>query len=775
MTVLKGVLKNAFGEVMPNHTIILVSLKNTQTVLNTVISEIQTDDNGKYEKNIYQGKYQVEIFKDGQQKTTAGIMVIYADSPSADINTYLTLPGESEITPEALVQFIELKNLAVQASDSANAAKENVEENAQKAESAAVSAKLSQDESKKSESNSKSSAESAEQSNVSSKSNLDSIQILANQVSSDAASASQSKDDAEESAQQSAISESEASGHAAAAKQSEDNAKSYADSINPDSLVTKSFLQSSSGASGIGTSMGKTAEDLLKNSYNSIAIIENFSHLKNEDDWSDAIQAAFDTGLEVMGDGTYNASKIFTSKGQKIIGSFNVNTTRYGLGVCEFKTEQPDTESIRMLYLESAYDLSELMFIKKLGFNMINHYCTFANNGDTDAAGTVEKLLDNALTAGLRVNIATESPRAIADLAEFINATKNHPATFGYSVYDEPSARNISIADQQSKLNTIRSLTDKNLNFVDLLTVQPFNDRFAKGYDLAFIDSYSVNYSSGNSAEWLKKDLAKMRYDFGGIKAMTGLECIPVISAFTDTTPATGSAYYSQNLNQVISASKIFGKVAEGNFGAFVWDGESAKFPNTVRKTQALKDLVSAMASQRKRKKLDCEVFLFGGVSSSTKWPISGLLNKIAIKDPNTTLANVAGGSWPTRILAGSSDTDHSVVESGADYSGIAYKTSFSNLCTTIKCRKNVRVLCEIFNFRGSMNGKFSLYGTKDGGYTFDIIYEDEVKSNKVVDFNSDLPDSRYDDHLIIRLENSGDGSQIYNKVIRGFIGTFGW
>lgn len=207
MTVLKGVLKNAFGEIMPNHTIVLVSLKSTQTVLNTVISEIQTDSDGAYEKNIYQGRYQVEIYKDGQQKTTVGIMVIYADSPSADINTFLTLPGESEITPEALAQFIEIKNLAVQASDAAKISENNAKSYSESASSdrAVVEQKAAQ---------------------VSS--DADEVSANKDSAAASASSAKQSADDSLSSKQAAKASEDNSKQSETNAKASEDAAKNYA-------------------------------------------------------------------------------------------------------------------------------------------------------------------------------------------------------------------------------------------------------------------------------------------------------------------------------------------------------------------------------------------------------------------------------------------------------------------------------------------------------------------------------------------------------------------
>jgi len=250
MTVLKGVLKNAFGEVMPHHTIVLVSLKSTQTVLNTVISEIQTDENGSYEKNIFQGRYQVEIYKDGQQKTTVGVMVIYADSPSADINTYLTLPGESEITPEALAQFIELKNMASTSADAAKISENNAKSSETNAASSESSAKQSSDSAldsktnaKTSEDNAKSSETAAKQSEDKSESYRDEVVAARDIVVSSASDVETNKN---------------------LAKQYADEAKESAESINTTNFVKSDDLSSTDESKGASLVMYNDGETLAQ-------------------------------------------------------------------------------------------------------------------------------------------------------------------------------------------------------------------------------------------------------------------------------------------------------------------------------------------------------------------------------------------------------------------------------------------------------------------------------------------------------------------------------
>lgn len=536
-------------------------------------------------------------------------------------------------------------------------------------------------------------------------------------------------------------------------------------------------LASPGGVDLVNGAAKQSDVDKLNKQNEAFAYIEDYASLVVSGDWTAAINAAFATGKAVVGKGPYDASGIIKTKGQRIVGNFTINTSRYSLGPVTAQTIEPDSESIRMLYLESAYDLAELLHIKALGFNTINHYCYFDNNGTIDASGTAEQLLDNARTAGLRVNLGTESPRATTSLSEFVNATKDHPATWGYSVYDEPATRGFTVAQQDAKITSMRALTTKQLSFVDLISVGTgiFNQVFSTNYDIAFVDSYSRYYSSGTYAQWLKDDLNKFRYDFGGIGQMTGLKVIPVVSAFVAN---SSDNYYSRDVDQIVSASTIFGKVAEGNFGAFVWDGVSGSFAGVVRNTTKLKNLVKELTSQRKRKVIKFSAFLFGGSPSQTKWGIQQIIDAKKITDSSTSDPNVQGNSYPIRLRTGASESDRTTTTANSDYSGIGFKGAFASWNSGIRTGKHVRLSVEYFNLTASSAGTFSVISTDDNGYTISsALYSAGVGSNTVI--NADItpgdigvsPDST----LILRVSVSGDTTTLYRKFIRGMIVTSDW
>lgn len=253
--------------------------------------------------------------------------------------------------------------------------------------------------------------------------------------------------------------------------------------LNVGDSSLRSQLAATGGVDLVNGAAKQTDVDKITSQNSAFAYIEDYANLVSDGDWTASINAAFATGKPVIGSGPYNVSGIINTKGQKIIGSFVVNSSRRGMGAITYNPEMKTPNAIRMAYVSSAYDLSEMMYIKSLGFNTIHHYIDWlVSDGNQDSAGTIQQMLDNCLTAGLRVQLKTEEQ---GDVTTFINAWDAHPAVFSYSVYDEPATRGISITDQAAKVNTMRPLTKKTLTVVDLAPSSIFKKTIYDGYDIA--------------------------------------------------------------------------------------------------------------------------------------------------------------------------------------------------------------------------------------------------------------------------------------------------
>jgi len=474
----------------------------------------------------------------------------------------------------------------------------------------------------------------------------------------------------------------------------------------------------------------------LQANVNSFAFIENYASLVVGDDWSDAIQAALDTGKDVVGekDKIYKVSKVLKSKGQQLLGGFKLNITRYSLGVTVASStvkENPDTR-IMMCYVSSAYDMAEMLYIKSLGFNIIHHYLGFADS--VDSAGSTAQMLDNAYSAGLKVSIGTEQdPLAKSDLPAFIASIDSHPAVYMYAVYDEPGARGISIADQDAKINVLRGVTNKTLQMVcQLPPGDPFTQWYSTNYDLALVDSYSTA-TNGDLQQRIAQDLNKMRLDFGVISEMTGVKrTIPVIGSFL----FSGSTI-SGDIDQVIGAAKVFGTAGNGEFGAFVWDGEADPgITDRIRTNSRLQKLVSDLSSKIYNKNLQTKTYLFGGIANGTKWPLTSLLKDMMPSDAYSDNPSATKNAWPTRVATGAGDSDHSTTQTGVESSGIAFKNTDAILCLTQKYSKGCSGWVEINQINGgsSLVGNMFLSATDDG-YTLKDIVNNVINGTSVFRF----------------------------------------
>ncbi|MFH5160634.1 phage tail fiber protein [Enterobacter cloacae complex sp. 2024EL-00243] len=539
-------------------------------------------------------------------------------------------------------------------------------------------------------------------------------------------------------------------------------------------------LAKPTGAGLSGTTSGGTVQtdlDKLNTQNSAFAYIEDYASLVVSGDWSDAIQAALDTGKDIIGikEKEYKVTKKLKSKGQRLIGNFRINTTRYNLGsiLATSEVDVPFETTIKICYVSSAYDLAELLFIKQLGFNSIHHYLGF--NGSVDSEGDKFILLDNSLTAGLKVSIGTEQdPLAISDLKGFVKSIDSHPAVAAYAVYDEPGARGISVADQDAKIETLRSVTNKTLLMVcQLPPGGPFNQWYSTNYDLALVDSYSTA-TAGDLQARINADLVKMRLDFGVISKMTNIHnVIPVVGAFL-----FNGGNISDDIDQVVGGAEIFGTAGNGNFGAFVWDGEADPgITDRIRTNKRLQDLVTKLASKVYPKQLKIKTYLFGGAGGGKHWPLQELLKDVMPADTSSSDQKITKNAWPTRIISGSGNGDHETTQAGVNVSGIAFKTSDAALCLSSSYSSGVGAWLEISNLNGGnpINGIFLMGKSVDG-----IRYED-IASVSLTSSQTFMFGFKPDDYSaigtapVIHFSFPAGTSPFYRAFMRGAIVFADW
>ncbi|WP_392552976.1 prophage tail fiber N-terminal domain-containing protein [Orbus wheelerorum] len=236
MAKLSGKLIDGASQIIADAVIELRSLKNTNTVLNKVISATTTEE-GFYSIDAQIGKYEVAIVRSGFSPVSVGIIDIYADSLDGSLNDYLLNPNENEITPEILAQVSALrddsKKFALNAENAAksiqdiktsiNDAQVDVKQAAQQANDAATLAQQAKESAETSSLLASDSAKTANQAKQEITDQISVVKQLVSEVETTAQTVSEAEDKASLSALNAKNSEQEAAKFAQQAELSASN------------------------------------------------------------------------------------------------------------------------------------------------------------------------------------------------------------------------------------------------------------------------------------------------------------------------------------------------------------------------------------------------------------------------------------------------------------------------------------------------------------------------------------------------------------------------
>ncbi|PHI31021.1 phage tail fiber protein [Budvicia aquatica] len=121
---ISGILKDGMGRPIPKCTIELLCKKTSLTVVVETEARIGLDNTGSYNMQVEPGKYDVSLYIVGFPPKRVGEIQVYLDSRPGTLNDFLTIPGESDLTPELVAIFQQLRNEAQQAANEAKANKE---------------------------------------------------------------------------------------------------------------------------------------------------------------------------------------------------------------------------------------------------------------------------------------------------------------------------------------------------------------------------------------------------------------------------------------------------------------------------------------------------------------------------------------------------------------------------------------------------------------------------------------------------------------------------
>ena len=496
-------------------------------------------------------------------------------------------------------------------------------------------------------------------------------------------------------------------------------------------------------------------------------------------DNTDALNAAFATGKTVYGnpEDTYYVKGILNTKGQLLVGGWKISTTRHNLGIVSTDVKAVSIDKyIRTMFVESAYDLTELLHIKALGINLLTHYAHFKAT-PYDANGTIQNLLDNCKSVGLKVLMSTESPPSREGaLGAYITNHSKHEAVWGWYAYDEPAGRNISVAIQEESIDWFRTLTDKPIAVADSyqnININPLSQK----YDYVFTEGYPQGHDGDGRIQDARvdQDLQRARLSFGLMKELTKCKnIIPTLGLFTYKLPP----YHCGDKVQVVRTAKEFIKAGNGNYAVFCWDSESDPHKvDNIRSTQEFKDFLNQAAMMDTKNKYVTDVLSFGGTSGDYMYGITDVLSRLVAKDANTTDANIAKNMYPA-ILRPSTDgtqSDRYHLISQQTYSGLVMKHEDCAVVLDMKTRKYVT--CKLFymNIASSQSaGSFQLLATSDGGYTTDVLYDTRFTNDTLFNFFSRPP--KPDNNIILQMKFTQDAvGEFYRKYLTGIIVASDW
>ncbi len=124
MTVIAGTLRDGMGRALSNVPIELVAIATSSVVIAGASASVLTGTDGSYTFNVAVGQYTLNITFDSGGPQAIGIITVYSDSPNGSLEAFLTIPGESQVTPTILAQVIQARIDAINARNDTIAARD---------------------------------------------------------------------------------------------------------------------------------------------------------------------------------------------------------------------------------------------------------------------------------------------------------------------------------------------------------------------------------------------------------------------------------------------------------------------------------------------------------------------------------------------------------------------------------------------------------------------------------------------------------------------------
>ena len=545
--------------------------------------------------------------------------------------------------------------------------------------------------------------------------------------------------------------------------------------VNPNMDMTGWVLDNA--ASQIKFSDGTSVQglyDVYKLKDYAFVTPEMFGAVANiwETDNTAALNAAFATGKDVYStpDKVYTCNGNLRTKGQRLLGGWKIRTSKTTVGTPNWTNtantyaDPCDFSYLQGIYFAYAYDLSEFLAVRDLGYNTLLHYGGMHISG-FDNDGDVQNLLDNAKSAGLQVLLGTQNSLNGMTIEEFVNTYKDHPALLGFLIADEPFHNGITVAQQKEKIDLMRGLTNKPLACSDF-KYDAFTEVLADGYDYIFGDIYN---DAGETAE---QTLYKMRAWLGLThKRHPESKVLPTVMGFK----YNGGV----DIPTIIQTSKIFAKACGGNFACFVWDGlGEPSISNSIRDTVSLQGLSREICGYKTGVYQIPECYAWGTIteqSSQVVYGINDALKHRVGSDPNSTTLFEGTNSYPAQMNGGAAEGDRTspYITSGQAIAGIWFKHSFGAYVSDITMNKyNYMTVQSGMLSKGGADVILGVRGSSDGGYSLGATLATLPNDLSVATLSFEVQSKV--DAFCIKYDCSVD-PQYYRTFVRAVYVTSNW
>ncbi|QVG64286.1 tail spike protein [Acinetobacter phage Bestia] len=443
-----------------------------------------------------------------------------------------------------------------------------------------------------------------------------------------------------------------------------------------------------------------------------------------------ALNAAFATGKDVYSttDKTYYVTMPIKTKGQKVHGGFKIVSNRDTTLTVTADSSKPDQSKLRFLYVGTACDLVDFLFIKSLGINTILHYLQFKDGRDYEKNTTLTEVLDTITTAGLNCIVSTFDWVVKPDLPTWVATAEKYECVTGYYLFDEPQPNNTTLADQEAAISAMRALTNKPLAVADGMISLSFTERqISPNFDMLFLDLYSPTNGllgknpSETAKAWMQESLSIYR------NLCPNTLVIPCTNAFLWSSGNTVDSITDYVINTP--------KYANGDFGLFIWDGWVATdIADRLKTNVSLQNLVKGTCNINPKSGeyfTDHHVFGVYNVGPYLQYDfglqdLQNVLNYDKPDDVAATTNNFAIGHF----LAGSDQTTGSRtlnITNGwnYDFGGLLFKGTSAIALTNIKVN-NLTHLLRVRSFYQN-SGTLNLYETFDMGFTKRLIFTSPI------------------------------------------------